>query len=183
MEKKYYLREKGKNVSYTFEELKNKNLKRDTKIWIEGSSTWQKLDRIPELNNLLSSIPPKNKSHWVIYPIILILLVGLAYGGWNYYQKNKKPILVEMNSEQLYNNYESSVVLIKHSFLYKIKIGDNIFYFKNFNPETGEIDELKELSELENNPNTIWGTGFFVNDQGNVLTNRHVTVVTPSSDE
>ena len=89
MEKKYYLREKGKNVSYTFEELKNKNLKRDTKIWIEGSSTWQKLDRIPELNNLLSSIPPKNKSHWVIYPIILILLVGLAYGGWNYYQKNK----------------------------------------------------------------------------------------------
>ena len=92
-------------------------------------------------------------------------------------------MLFRSNSEQLYNNYESSVVLIKHSFLYKIKIGDNIFYFKNFNPETGEIDELKELSELENNPNTIWGTGFFVNDQGNVLTNRHVTVVNPSSDE
>lgn len=73
--------------------------------------------------------------------------------------------------------------MIKHSFLYKIKIGENVFYFKNFNPNTGEIDELKDFAELKNNPNTVWGTGFFVNDNGNILTNRHVTLVNPSAEE
>ena len=183
MEKKYYLREKGKNVSYTLEELKGKNLKKDTKIWIEGSSTWQRIDRIPELDNLVRSIPPKSNSNWIIYPIILILIGGISYGGWYYYEKNKQPVLLEMNSEQLYNNFESSVVLIKHSFLYKIKIGDAVYYFKNFNPETGEIDDLKEFNEVKNNPNTVWGTGFFVNESGNIITNRHVTVVNPSAQE
>lgn len=31
MSKKYYLREKGKNVAYTIEELENKKLKKSTK--------------------------------------------------------------------------------------------------------------------------------------------------------
>jgi len=39
MEKKYYLREKGKNIAYTFDKLLKKNLKRNTKMWIEVSST------------------------------------------------------------------------------------------------------------------------------------------------
>lgn len=182
MEKKYYLRENGKNISYSLEELRKKNLKKNTKIWIEGSSSWQRLDRIPELDIITNKIPPK-RSNFFIFPIILILIGGISYGLWFFYKHNKKPELVELNSEKLYNQYASSVVLIKHSFLYKIKIGDNVFYFKNFNPNTGEIDELKDFSELKNNPNTVWGTGFFVNDNGDILTNRHVTLVNPSDEE
>ena len=183
MEKKYYLREKGKNISYSFDELLKKDLKKNTKIWIEGSPNWQRLDRIPELETIYNKIPPKNKNNWFYYLLFLFAIIGSSYGVWHFYQKNKEPVLVEMNSEQLYNQYESSVVLIKHSFLYKIKIGDDIYYFKNFNPETGEIDGLKDFSELKNEPNTVWGTGFFVNDNGNILTNRHVTQVNPTKEE
>lgn len=183
MEKKYYLRENGKNVSYTFEELLNKNLQKNTKIWIEGSSNWQRLDRIPELETIYNKIPPKNGNNWFLYFLLFLSIGGLNYVGWYFYNKNKAPILVEMNSEQLYNQYESSVVLIKHSFLYKIKIGDDIYYFKNFNPETGEIDGLKDYAELKDEPNTVWGTGFFVTDSGNILTNRHVTQVNPTKEE
>ena len=183
MEKKYYLREKGKNIAYTFDELLNKNLKRNTKVWIEGSFKWQRLDRIPGLAIIYNKIPPKRNSNFWIYFIVIFLIGGISYLSWYYYEKNKKPILTEMNSEQLYNEYASSVVLIKHSFLYKIKIGDNVYYFKHFDPETGEIDELKDLSELKNEPNVIWGTGFFVNDNGNVLTNRHIVQVNPTEEE
>ena len=182
MEKKYYLREKGKNVPYSINDLQKKELKKDTKVWIEGSSKWERLDRIPELDPITNKIPPRKSNIWV-YPFLVIILAGLTYGAWFLYEKNKTPELVELNSEQLYNQYESSVVLIKHSFLYKIKIGDAIYYFKNFNSETGEIDGLKDFSELKNEPNTVWGTGFIVNDQGNIITNRHVTLVNPSEEE
>lgn len=97
--------------------------------------------------------------------------------------KKKKTTLTELSPAQIYNKYANSVVLIKHSFLYTIKLGNDIYYFKDFDPETGEIDELKSFDELKDNPNVIWGSGFFVNDDGYVLTNRHLVNIKPTDEE
>ncbi|MDH1603699.1 serine protease, partial [Empedobacter sp. GD03739] len=74
-------------------------------------------------------------------------------------------------------------VLIKHSFLYKVKLGSMNFYFRDYNKETGEISELKSLDELKDSLNTIWGSGFFINKKGDVITNRHIVEVKPSEED
>lgn len=190
MQRKYFIRENGKNIAYTFSELKNKKLKKSTKIWIEGSDKWIRLDMIPELNEISETI---NDNKNPIYVILSLFIIIITCGGYYYYDYNKKKealILEEENkklkpitSKELFNNYKNSVVLIKHSFIYKIKLGEYEFYFKEFNPETGETSDLLNYDEIKDNLNISWGTGFFVNNKGDILTNRHVVRVHPSIEE
>lgn len=83
----------------------------------------------------------------------------------------------------MYQQYSKSVALIKHAFLYKIHIGDKDYYFKEYDRSTGEISELLELEEAEKSPNVSWGTGFFIDDKGKLLTCRHVVDVKPTLED
>lgn len=57
--KKFFLHDGLDQVGpYGFEELKQKNITKDTNVWSEGMDTWTKADKIEELKGLFDSIPP-----------------------------------------------------------------------------------------------------------------------------
>lgn len=183
MEQKYYLREKGKNVAYSLAELQSKKLKKSTKIWVEGSADWQRLDRIPELNIILERIPPR-KNRWRFFlfigAIVISILGGVGY-YWYKFLQEKTPELIELSSEELYNKYESAVVLIKHTYYYEIKLGDKIYYSSYFN--NGEAELKENISDIRKDVSVVYGTGFIINSNGDIITNRHLLQVNPTEEE
>lgn len=88
-----------------------------------------------------------------------------------------------LKPEEIYNKYEKSVVLIRHDYYYQVVFKNDItIYF------TSIIDnELQNITEDENeileNCNTNYGTGFFVNKNGLICTNNHITSPQPSEIE
>lgn len=99
-------------------------------------------------------------------------------------KKAPEPVkLLAINGEKIFNKYQDAVVLIKHSFVYKITIDGEDFFFKDYDKRTGEISEFISYEEAKEDPNVTWGTGFFIDKQGTLLTNRHVVDVRPSDEE
>ncbi|MDP2455138.1 MULTISPECIES: serine protease [unclassified Kaistella] len=91
--------------------------------------------------------------------------------------------LKKISSEEIFNKYQDAVVLIKHSFVYKANISGTDFFFRTFDDTTGEISDFISKEEAEAQPNISWGTGFFIDSKGKVLTNRHVLDVRPSKEQ
>lgn len=61
--KKYFFTDgKEKYGPYSKEELKNQQILRTTKVWYYGIDKWTELSKVPELINVLNSIPPELKS-------------------------------------------------------------------------------------------------------------------------
>lgn len=58
MTKYFYTNGIEKFGPFTFEELKNQQLSRETKIWYYGLNSWTPLLEISELNSFVNSIPP-----------------------------------------------------------------------------------------------------------------------------
>jgi hypothetical protein len=59
MGKYFYTDGKEKYGPYSKEELRNKPISRTTKVWCYGMDKWLELSQVPELNNVLNSIPPE----------------------------------------------------------------------------------------------------------------------------
>lgn len=83
--------------------------------------------------------------------------------------------------EEIYETQKSGVVLICNEFYYEIVLpnGESIYFVGLDNGKfvglTGELDEI------EKKPNRLNGTGFFIDEYGKILTNRHV--VAPEVDK
>ena len=58
MKKYFYSNDNQKNGPYSFEELKNKNIKQETLIWYEGLDDWTKASDSKEMTPILELIPP-----------------------------------------------------------------------------------------------------------------------------
>lgn len=57
--KKYFLHnETTQTGPFDIEELKTKNLKKDTPIWFEGLNEWTTIENVEELKNILLVVPP-----------------------------------------------------------------------------------------------------------------------------
>ncbi len=57
--KDYYLIEKGEQTGpFSLDDLKNKNLSKESKIWVEGLENWVNAESITELKSILSKTPP-----------------------------------------------------------------------------------------------------------------------------
>lgn len=57
--KKYYYTDGANSFGpFTLEELQEKKIGRETKIWFEGSADWQPAGNLPELFDLFKSVPP-----------------------------------------------------------------------------------------------------------------------------
>ncbi|WP_370390224.1 trypsin-like peptidase domain-containing protein [uncultured Winogradskyella sp.] len=94
---------------------------------------------------------------------VVILLAFLCFTNCE-----KKP----PEPKELYNTYRSSVVLIKNAYYFKMTLdnGIEIFYTINNDEPLVYDDEISAM----NNASTIYGTGFFISDKGEIATNRHV---------
>lgn len=55
----YILTNNIKQGPFSIEELKTKNISRDTMIWRIGQSQWLPAYQVPELNELVKEIPPE----------------------------------------------------------------------------------------------------------------------------
>lgn len=139
----------------------------------------------------------KNYYGFFLGVVSCIIAGAIVFIGYNYYQERKniqeknrlaaaeakKPKLIALTTEKIFEKNQDAVVLIKHSFVYKINIDGKDFFFRDYNASTGEISEFISYDEAKANPNVSWGTGFFIDKMGTMLTNRHVVDVRPSEQE
>jgi len=105
------------------------------------------------------------KITFIILGSIVFTLLSLT--GYVYYKKEGKNICLGSDTK-IYNTYKDAVVLIKHKYGYFAKI-------KGVEIQINEDEDTKE--------ETSYGTGFFVNRNGNIVTNSHVLQPWNSSGE
>jgi len=73
---------------------------------------------------------------------------------------------------ELYNKYRTSVVLIKNSYYFEARIDNNFTFYYTMRKNEPIIYINRE--EVIQNANVNYGTGFFISDKGEIVTNRHV---------
>jgi uncharacterized membrane protein YhaH (DUF805 family) len=59
MKKYFYSNDNQKSGPYSFEELKNENIKKETLIWFEGLDDWTKAEYVLEIKEILELSPPQ----------------------------------------------------------------------------------------------------------------------------
>lgn len=193
-ERQYFILKKvKKHGPYTFDELLKQNLNPKTEIWHPGLNKWQRAETIPELFEFFDSIPPVKNRKQFFYLVgipVLILILATAYGlksgfflSSSHSQINNDTIL---NNQEIYSKYGPGVVLIEHKFIYEITAGSKKFYFNQFSIYK-DYCYLEGLTDkritAEENAEPLQGTGFFISNDGKILTNRHVILKNPSKKE
>ena len=82
----YILQNNMKQGPYSLEELSGKNIDTDTMVWSVGFSNWKPAKNVPELSDLLSSLPPvpppsqPMPKTWLVESIIVTCLCCLPFG-------------------------------------------------------------------------------------------------------
>ncbi len=77
--------------------------------------------------------------------------------------------------EELFNDTRSGVVLIMNNYYYSLRLSNgNKIYFSGID-DNGTIQNLTDdKKQAEANANSLSGTGFFIDSDGTIMTNRHV---------
>lgn len=96
----YILTNNIKEGPYTLEELHNKNINTKTMIWRVGFTNWLPAHQIPELSDMLSSLPPDPipslPKTWLLESILVTCFCCLPFGIVG--------IINATKVENLYNN-------------------------------------------------------------------------------
>lgn len=80
----------------------------------------------------------------------------------------------EMTPEEIYNNEASGVVMVLNQFYHSIQLSSGeVIYFSDF--KDGELEDMA-FDEDSITGSMAFGTAFFIDDQGTMLTNRHVVL-------
>lgn len=100
------------------------------------------------------------KHYLLIIPALLLLLTGCD---------GKK------TADEIFSDSASGVVVILNKYYYEIALEDGEkLYFKGLD-ENGELQGLTaDKAEIANNCSMMTGTGFFIDKEGSIVTNRHV---------
>jgi len=117
-------------------------------------------------NKDLHDIKNKKGKPYKIICFAIIILSTATFFGFKYFKKPPAAICLDSDTK-VYNEYKDAVVLIKHSYGYFAKIKGK------------EI----QLTTQDAKEETVFGTGFFVDRDGKILTNSHVLQPWNSSDE
>ena len=92
----------------------------------------------------------------------IILLGGASYFGYKYYKNHQvKPIVENVcldSDTKIYDAYKDAVVMVKHRYAFVAKINGKEIMLN-----------IPEASE-----ETLFGTAFFVDKKGNMISNSHV---------
>ena len=110
---------------------------------------------------------PKTKVWIQLIGIIAVIVLCISFFKPLSKLVNDK---VFTSSIDVNEKYKNAIVLVYQSFVYKVNVGDKTFYL------TKEEDGFKPYEEGKTNPIQIIGTGFFVSNTGEIITNRHVAV-------
>ncbi|WP_163409174.1 S1 family peptidase [Flavobacterium ajazii] len=124
-----------------------------------------KIRKIGPNNDLHDANNNKKKVYKIILAAVIILSTATFF-GFKYLKKEPASICLDSDTK-VYNEYKEAVVLIKHSYGYFAKIKGK------------EIQLINEDAKEE----TVFGTGFFIDREGKILTNSHVLQPWNSSDE
>jgi hypothetical protein len=117
-------------------------------------------------NNDVHDLNNKKRNRNKIILITLITLSTATFFGFKYFKTQPTTICLDSDTK-VYNEYKNAVVLIKHRYGYFAKIKGK------------EIQLTTEDAKEE----TVYGTGFFVDKDGKILTNSHVLQPWNSSNE
>lgn len=84
--------------------------------------------------------------------------------------------------QEIYSEEKSGVVLICNEFYYDITLfnGEHL-YFSGLDDDGDFINLTSNLADIKKQPGVLNGTGFFIDETGRILTNRHV--VAPAVDK
>ena len=84
--------------------------------------------------------------------------------------------------QEIYSEEKSGVVLICNEFYYDITLfnGEHL-YFSGLDDDGNFINLTGKLADIKKQPGVLNGTGFFIDEKGRILTNRHV--VAPAVDK
>jgi len=108
------------------------------------------------------------KTWWPLIAIFsIIIIIGLIIFNpiSTFFSEENNETPIDVNEK-----YENAIVLVYHSFVYKINIGNEIIFI------TEENDDFILYEKGKTNPISITGTGFFVSNKGEIITNRHVAI-------
>ena len=117
-------------------------------------------------NNDLHEITNKKRKPYKIIFFAVVILSTAAFFGFKYFKKAPAAICLDSDTK-VYNEYKDAVVLIRHSYGYFAKIKGT------------EI----QLNTPDAKEETVFGTGFFIDREGKILTNSHVLQPWNSSGE
>ena len=81
----------------------------------------------------------------------------------------------EKTAQDLFDESKTGVVLILNEYYYVMKLPNgNSIYFTGIDQE-GNLENLAfEYADIKNKRQILMGTGFFIDKQGTIMTNRHV---------
>ena len=81
----------------------------------------------------------------------------------------------EKTAQDLFYESKTGVVLILNEYYYVMKLTNgNSIYFTGIDQE-GNLENLAfEYADIKNKRQILTGTGFFIDKQGTIMTNRHV---------
>src|SRR6187402_1391917 len=117
-------------------------------------------------NKDLHDINNKKRNPYKIIVITLVILSTTAFFGFKYFKTQATSTCLDTETK-VYNTYKEAVVLIKHRYGYFAKINGKEF----------------QLTSEEAKEETVYGTGFFADRDGKILTNGHVLQPWNSSNE
>jgi len=190
MSKYFYTDGLKKFGPFSKDELRNQKISRSTKIWYYGMDNWTELSEIPELNDVITSIPPDIKTNNIpakpneTKPVIsqtknkrpltnkkssnlgkwLIGIVVVLFTSFIVYSSIRNQSEVNLYNEIAANSYESD----ENFEIYVEKFYRDLEYYGIYpkKPKT-TIIRLSRLDQLDNTTH-IHGLSFGSNDDDKI---------------